>query len=416
MTKNALVSQHASSFRDRNRTEFPSMIHRIVHWNAVRLTPLEKSTAGIADASLLESCRDCYGFFVDLLRDMWQNPTGWGVTPGEYEAAGCDCKPAQLRQLPKKVQDFRVVTQHFVEDYMHLLRSLALFGSPRGEGLDLTKEGWDMIRRHFDKNFSKKVNIAGVIPLETRLEALRGAGLQVAVHPAGASVTSETHPKMFAAMSVLAKSAYAAQVTKKKSEVVFGEHNFCCCDFRQMKAPYNPTWEDVFQPLPDNDRAVAEAVHAAALELKCRPSVVTFWKVNYHYKGAHIMTFYAPGPENAAEFRVDGSHRTEYLSAIEAEGADFAKYFRCHLTYCRACSPSHIGMKWNVLGHIVRLCIGPNFKAVAPQEADLPYIRKMIALRMAEVDAGVKMVRADLNPMLEALNPDNPRHRPVKAE
>jgi hypothetical protein len=372
---------------EKNFTGFPTRIHRAIYNAALRLTPLDVSLTDITDPFLIESCRQYHAFLLSLLSDMYADPHAYGMIAGEYETYLNGRHWEAVRRIePSKVNKHRTKKANALPSYFRFFLRIAQTGtlSDAGKSILLPTEAVAGLK-------AIKDGLGGFIPYEVRVPALTRVGFIIAEKADGsATVTSENFPDMMFALSELGKS--------EGNTKTFGEHNFFNCEFRQIGKSYIPTYDDVMRVLPDDRRAVIDEINRMVKKLKLRASCSTYWKVNYHYKGKHIMCIGTDSYEgfngklspwcNSVNVRVNGSHRQEYLQNAAAHGAEFVKYFHGHLPFCRACSKGHIGAVYHVLGKTTRLCCGPSFRVEDPSAGELDYIRKFIELRIVEINAG----------------------------
>lgn len=375
---------------NKNQREFPSRVHKIITITALRQTPPGVSLAGKDSCSpdLIESCRSYQHFIINMLSDMYDHPLAWGMNAGEYDAFLCGHKEnAMKHRNPAKTLELRSKTYNCVHAYMEFLKNIAAAGIPDGESLLIPPADFTNIRTKFDKTLTpKKSSLFNDVPYRTRLDALARVGFIVneneTLHGGDAVITYKQNADIFPAMIELAKSAVNAKT--------FGGHNFYYTDFRQIFSNYIPGYEDVVQPLSDNQRIVTDEIHELAKAMKLRPSCTTYWKVNYQYKGKFVMcidtddiTGERSGCVNNFRIRVGGSHDSRYLDKIAAKGDDFVKYFMRHLSYCTACSTSHAGGGfYNIFGRRVRLCCGPAFRILNAVHEDIAYIKQFIEICM----------------------------------
>lgn len=351
--------------------QFPALAQRVVHQAAINLIPLELSlsTMGDGDSALAESCTQFHHFMLAMLEDMVNNAGAYGLHPGELEAF-LDGRAinAMKRREPKKTEKFLAVARGAADRYQLFLYFLGAVGEPTSMGMMLTEEAYGAVCKH---SAVKK------IPLETRLAALKRVGLCFGCVQGGVLVSSERYPQMFVGMCALAKASQPPNH--------FGAFLFCLCEFRRIAGPYVPVYEDYMHPLDAQKRAVADAIHRYALSLGLRVSVTTYWKINYLYKGKHVMCLETSG--NTLRLRVDGGPREWYLEQIHERGEGFIRYFLRHLNYCTACSPSHIGGLTKVFGHTKRICCWPSlsFRIQNPGMDDLENIERFIDFRCAAI-------------------------------
>lgn len=370
----------------KTQSEFPSYVHKNIYLTALRQTPLETSLQDVVrlNSNLVQSCREYYRFVMDMFEDMFENPDEWDLKAGEYDSFLNGKKENAMKQKqPSKTKSLRSKARGGVFSYLHFLKSLGHIGIWNGQTLFFPLEKYRINQRYYDKTLDSKMkNLFNEIPYQKRKDALKRVGFSIAEKEEGVVITSERYPSMFYAMSELAKSSEKVKT--------FGEHNFFHCEFRQIFHGYTPQYEDVIQSLRKEQRDVIDKVHALAEGMKLRSSCTTYWKINYHFKGKHVMCIDTDdrfenrkGLFNSVRIRVNGTDHgeVEYLDKIAEEAEDFQRYFMQHLNYCSACSTSHLGGKRNVLGRNVRLCGQPSFQIVNATDSDLDYIKKMIEFR-----------------------------------
>lgn len=373
----------------KSNTDFPTIAHRSIYLMAIRQTPLDISLANAsATDELLKSCRQYHAFVMNMLSDMYNDPLAFGIKAGEYDEFLSGKKENAMKQkLPAKTKAIRSETGNAVPSYFRLLNRFAQFGEVAADGFAITEADYAAIRKNYDYSFAKKPEgIEKLIPYKVRLDAFAKSGLMVEELADGsAKLTNGVYPEMFLAFSKLAKSG--------RNEKPFGEHNFMFTDFRQIWDRFIPGYEDVTRVLPDTQKEVLDKVCELARSLKLRESCTTYWKVNYHYKGKHVMCIDTETdwmgeryPRcNNTRIRVNGAHTKSYTDNIAEKGEEFVKYFMQHLNYCTACSTSHSGWQREMFGRTVRLCSEPHFRITNPGMEDLEYIEEFIKLRIEEI-------------------------------
>lgn len=371
-------------------TEFPDCVHRLIYLTALRQTPLENSlsnTEGIGD-DLLESCKQYHQFIMDLLSRMYQDPDSFGMNPGKYEAfMGGKKENAMKRKMPEKTNAIRSETYNCVASYFRLLNRFAQYSALEKQSLLLSMGSYQDILTHYDSEYNKKIkNTEKLIPYQIRLNGLKQAGLEIHIQEDGSvRVTNDLYPKMFQAMHQLSHSGWG-----KKP---YGEHNFLYTDFRQIwNEKHIPCYEDFMRILPDAQKAVMDQIRSNALAAGLKEACKTFWKVDYLYKGKHVMCIDSEtdwmgekGPRcNNGRVKINGGNTEHYLDNIRNEGEAFIDYFMKHLSYCVACSTSHIGRLCDIFGRKVRICCEPHTRIMNPAVKDLSYISKLIEIRKQE--------------------------------
>lgn len=372
-------------------TEFPSRVHRLIYLIAIRQTPLTNSLseAQNLEESLKESCKQYHAFVMDMLSQMYENPDAFGMKAGEYDAYLDGKKENAMKQiLPSKTLAIRSETYNTVPSYFRLLNRYARYGTLNNSTIVISEEAYNNIRKNYDMDYDKKIkNTEKLIPYGVRISALMQVGLKLEEQGDGSVIIrNETYPNMFLSMTLLANAGWG-----KKP---YGEHNFMYTDFRQIwNEKHSPTYEDFMRVLPMEQKEVIDQVREKSKALGLRESCKTFWKVDYHYKGKHVMCIDSEydwqGEKNPrcnnTRIRVNGGNTDHYIDNIANEGKVFIEYFRKHMNYCTACSTSHIGWTRELFGHKVRLCCEPHFRISNPRNDDLENIMKFIQLRMKEI-------------------------------
>ncbi len=364
----------------KSRRSFPSEVHRVIHVMALRQTPLSVSLAGTdISEDMKESCKAYHEFVHALLADMFENPLAYGLKAGELENFLGGKKINGMKQkFPSKTKSLLSVTHNSLCN-LRFLEQLALAGEVVEDNLVLSPEAYQGIRTVFDRSLTpKKKTIMNEVPYDTLLGSLERVGFVINDSDSRVTIASLKFPKMFPAMVELAKSVHTVKT--------FGNEGFFHCEFRQMFNKHTPDYHDVLQPLDENNYNMANLLHEYLLSRGAKPSCTTYWKINYHYKGEHVMLISTNG--NELEVRITGVYgwndKSLMNSRLEARDNDFQAYALRHLNYCTACSTSHLGGFITVLGKNKRVCGGGGiaFKIKNPTKADIQYIKDLADMRM----------------------------------
>ena len=355
---------------------FLSVIHRNIYLAARRLTPLERSLAGVQDEALQASCAAYHGFVLDMLSDMYENPHAYGLPAGELEALLQGKKVNALRLTnPEQTKALQWATGDSLVIYLQLLCLMGQLGTCVEPGLLLSAAEMETVVKQVTA-------VHSAVSAQSALTALERVGLVWD----GVRLVSQRHPGMFAGMCALARSA------QKLSG--FGFFAFCNCEFRNIIKPYKPVFEDYIQPLYEESKHAAEKIRAAALALDLKPIVSSvFWKLYYKHKSEAVLTL---DMENQwLSVHVTGVYGHHDLSWMEeklaAESPAFQQYILRHLQRCVACTATHLGRHITLLGKRQRVCGGGGIAFIwrEPGEEDMAAIMKCIAFRKAIIDVHV---------------------------
>lgn len=357
---------------NRDLTEFPSMVHRIIYSCARQLTPLERSLAGMEDEALNASCVAFHVFMLELLSDLYENTGAYSLPATELEKflGGKKLNGVKQKQ-PAKTEKLWSQTVNAVNGYQLLLCMLGRDGQVRGNTLAVTPGTLEAIAKRTGSTTSP-------IPLDVRLQALARVGL---VQQDGVFVCSR-HPDMFAGMQALAASS------EKLSS--FGYFAFQNLEFRNIGAKYSPSYEDYVHPLIAQRRAIADDIDALARQLKAKPACNTFWKVDYKYNG--VQTLCLGTERGELDVRITETYGWDDPALIngrlEQESPEFQRYILRHIWGCTGCSTSHLGGFTTILGHKRRVCIGGGigFRWKNPGREDLESIEKCLEFRCRIID------------------------------
>ena len=353
-------------------TEFPSALHRYIYAAGRQLTPPERSLDGMEEGALKNSCLAFFAFITDMLSDMYENPTVYGLPLNMLEN---HLKGRKLngvkRTQPHQTEKVLSQTHNAVNGYQLLLCMLGRHGELRGNVLTVSADAWREIERRTSTSISP-------IPLSTRLNALSRLGLE----RDGDSILSTRYPDMFRGMCALASSS--------KEMNAFGYFAFQNLEFRNIQSAYKPVYEDYVQPLVMQRRVLADQVDASARKLKMKPACNTFWKVDYKYKGTQVMCL-----ENLRGdliIRITETYGWDDPSLINrllaGEDEAFQQHILRHIWGCTGCSTSHLGAFATILGHKRRVCMsgGIGFRWINPCADDMAYIHKCLAFRCRIID------------------------------
>lgn len=349
-------------------TSFPSTVHRIIYSNAREVIPLELSLIDINDPSLRTSCGAFHQFIMDMLSDMYEFPEEYFFPVLELENFLGGSKVNGMKQkYPSKTKNILSRTVNVVNRYMVLLCKIAFMGTNYNDRLEVPQESFSSIENVVN-------SLTSPISLEKRLHALARIGLI----QTDAGFISTRHPNMFPAMCAL------AQKTNGKTSG-FGFYNFTKVDFRNITKNYKPKFSDYFLPLADAKHKIAYQLHDVAAEYGCRPTVSTYLKVDYKYKGTHVMCI--DSSDSNLQIRLTGAYGWDDKALInhrlEKEPLEFQKEVLRHIWRCNACSTSHLGQFVEVLGKRQRVCGGGQigFLWRNPSYEDIDIIRHVIELR-----------------------------------
>ena len=354
---------------------FPSGVHRCIYAAARGITPLDRSLASVEDPGMRASCEEFHGFFMDFLSDMYDHPEAYGLPVMALENF-CNGKTVNgmKQKFPSKTKSILSQTRNSVNGYMVLLYMMGRLGVLSGDILSLSPD--DL--KEADKRTNTSVS---PIPLAVRLRALARVGLL----QEGGGFVSKRHPGMFPAMCALAKKA------KKQSG--FDYFAFKNAEFRNIGANYKPTYEDYFHPLIESQLKQANTLHEYAIKMGLKPTVSTFWKVEYKYKGAQVMCIGTEGDhERKLDIRLVGTYNWDDPGLINdrliKESPEFQKYAVRHVLRCDACSTAHLGRFVTVLGKRQRVCGGGliGFRWNNPDDGDVEAIKQFIRLRMEIIE------------------------------
>lgn len=347
---------------------FPSEIHKNIYCYARQITPLENSLADIDDNEMKASCEDFHAFVMDMLSDMYDNPSEYSLPIGELESFLNGKKVNGMkRKYPSKTKKLISQMRNAVGQYMVLLSKLAYMGELCGDILIVPQEELEKLERTI-------VTTACPVSFEKRLAALSRLGF-VRTEKGFASLK---YPKMFSSMCALAQKA-------KGSMSGFAGYLFGKLDFRNLTKSYKPTHLDYFRPLTEKMQNIAFELHNIAKEYGCKDTINTFLKVEYKYKGVQVMTI--DTDDNRIILRVTEVYGWDdkelFNSRLAKEPIDLQKYAIRHLWRCTGCSTSHLGQFIEVAGHRARVCGGGQigFLWYNPTVDDIDNIRFFIKTR-----------------------------------
>lgn len=356
-------------------TVFPSAVHSCIYSAARGITPLEHSLTGVSNPDMRSSCEAYHGFIMDMLSDMYDNPLAYGLPVSLLEDFCGGSKVNGMKQkFPSKTKGILAQTRNAVSGYIMLLYKLARSGICNGDKLTVPADVLAQIGKATSSSVSP-------IPLDVRLKALERAGLTAK----GGVFTGTRYQGMFPAMCELAGKA------DKTSG--FDYFAFTTLEFRNIEKTYKPVYEDYYNPLISKQREYAYLLHDYAVENKMKPTVNTFWKVDYKYKGAQVMCVGSEGDhERLLDIRIVGTYNWEDSALINnrlaKEPPEFQKNVLRHIWRCDACSTSHLGMFVTVLGKRARVCGGGiiGFRWRNPGDEDLAVIQKLLKFRCEIID------------------------------
>ncbi|MBQ7338874.1 MAG: hypothetical protein IJW40_10555 [Clostridia bacterium] len=385
---------------EKNVTEFSTMLHRDIYMRALRLVPPEISLAEIEKETpeMAESGREFYHFMLELYSDMFCNPEIYGMTPGAYEDMAQHRKWNYMRLRVKNVDDYFCLSETQIASYVRFIHEMALFCHISEGCCYLT---YDVFEKAKDLKRVTPVNKQKLLlPIQMVMKNLERVGLELQDDGEKIQVICEKYPDMFLAASALRKTVEDTiqNPVSKKLKYYFGEY-MDTLDFRLLKEPYYPDFEDHIRHLSDKDREAVITLDALAKEYKCKSDYKNC--LEYKYKGKYVMSVWTHGLYHEptrqhdtwrryVRCRVAGTVNSSYLEQVEIEGDDFKQYFMRHLNRCSGCTPAHLNSQnaiKKIFGRSVRFCsINIATEIAGLTINDLPYIRKFIEMRIREIE------------------------------
>lgn len=359
-----------------DQTDFPSTVHSLIYSTARGIVPLEESLSDITDPEMCSSCTEYYNFIMAMLSDMYDNPNEYYLPVMLLENY---CKGQKINGLkqkyPSKTKSVIAQTRNAISNYTMLIHLLGTHGEIVGNKLVVSSN----ILTEYDKSSRNSVRS---ISVDNVLKAMARVGLVANEN----EFTSINFPNMFSAMCALAKRA-----EKWSGFDFFAFRNL---DFRNLNGKYKPTHNDYFRPLITDQKRRAYELHDFAVSQKAKPTISTFWKVDYKYKGVQVMCIGSEGNmcEHMLDIRVMGTYNWDNPDLINdrivKESLDFQKNILRHVWRCDACSTSHLGRFITVLGKRQRVCAGGAiaFRWKNPSDEDMAVIKRVIELRCDIID------------------------------
>lgn len=356
-------------------TDFPSTVHKNIYYIGRGIVPIKRSTEYIDMPDLYASCEEFHAFVIEMLSDMYDNPEEYHMPVMELENFCGNKKINGMKQkYPAKTKKILAITRNSVISYIKLLCLLGMHGSINGDELIVSISDMTQI----EKNVSSSIS---PISLDDRFKALSRLGLLYN----NESLVSKKYPNMFDAMHALA--------TKVDKLSGFDFFSFSTLDFRNLKESHKPTHIDYYDTLISSQRDQAYHLHDYALQWKLIPSINTFNKVDYKYKGLQVMCISSQGDhERMLDVRITCAYRWDNQDLInkrlEKESQEFQKQALRHVWRCDACATTHLGMFVTVLGKRQRVCgaglIG--FRWQNPKTDELELLKRIIQLRCEVID------------------------------
>ncbi len=388
---------------DRNQTDFPTMLHRDIYMCALRMIPVEISLSQIeqTEPSLAVSAKQYYAFMIELLRDMYESPGLFGMTPGAYEAYANGRKYHTLiRENVIKAKTAADRSGAELGCYTGIINQLGLRSVVENDRCFLSIEDFATLRQY---RFLSKREQAGAIDPDTVFSCLARHTMSFEVLSDGrVEVRCENYPLMFEALSRLSKSVEETVRNPKSAKLkYFFCQNSATLDFRQIYENYYPTYEDYVRFLPEEAYTVINAVNDMAKEYKLKMLLRTPYMLTYEYKSIRVITVWVhdqwpiepvgkqKGWRRCPIVQIGGAYSAEYLQSIADEGDDFLKQFYKHLNYCRCCTPAHCTSdvpRADMFGRFVRICGEPAAVFRNPKTSDVPLMRRFFELKIKDVE------------------------------
>ena len=357
-------------------SKYPSAVHKCIYSAARGLVPLEVALPSIADPEMKKSCEDLHGFVTAMYSDMYDNAAEYKLPVMELENfCGGRTVNGAKQKYPAKTKKILSQTRNSDNGYMVTLYMLGKLGMPEGGALVVADSDYKLMEKRVASPVSP-------IALGARLAALSRIGL---ICGEGGRFISERYPKMFPALCGLAG--------KSIKESGFNFFMFNTLDFRNLGAKHKPGLQDYFRPLPSAGRDAAYALHDFAVANKLAPSINTFWKVDYKYKGAQVMCIGSEFEnERILDIRIICTYNWDDPALIngrlEKEPPEFQREILRRVWRCDACSTSHLGRFVTVLGKRQRVCGGGviGFRWHNPSVSEMENIKRIIQLRCDIID------------------------------
>jgi hypothetical protein len=235
---------------------------------------------------------------------------------------------------------------------------------------------------------SKRIkSVNSPIPLGKRLEALSRVGLEVERLPSNEyRFTSKNYPDMFAALSLMPWD------------------NLNMLDFRNIYGKHKPNHDDLFYPLPAEQREIAYELHNFAKEMKMKAGINANNGVTYAHNGKQRITLWTGSDVKQTSIylnrklcvSINVKNQSEPHIIIEDylknEPPDFREHILsrldgCDSRQCIMCSTFSSGNYVEIFGKRHQIC-GDNCISInwhEPKHTDIDYIKKMIGLRCANI-------------------------------
>lgn len=380
---------------DKEQKRFPTMQHKDIYMTALRARPPEITTAELekTDPDMAESARQYYAFYMDLLGTMYEEPEAFGFHPGAWEEYAAGRKYTRcLRDNFTRTKIMSDRSGAELNYYLSFLNNLASRAKPVSEGCVLSAEDFAYVTGY---SFLPTRAREFPVPTETVLTMLARQGLEFYENPdGGRMVVCHKYPEMFRAMIALQRAVddSIAHPKSPKLKYFFAE-NGCYLDFRQITGNYAPVYEDTARILPEEMRARMDTLRAWAKAYKLKEQVMHYG-LGYYHKSERIIQVWCDwyseprGHQKdwrrSLHFGISGSWDTVYTDAVLALGDEFKWYFMRHLNYCSGCTPEHLTRPWvvRVFDRPVRICGVPGGVFENPTEADMPYVKAYLDLKM----------------------------------
>ena len=134
----------------RGITAFPSEVHRQVHIERIRMTPLETSLGGssatVVGPVLADGCREMHAFFSSMFDRMYEQPELFGLPVYELERFTGGKKINALKQkYPKEADLIKSKTINSVTVYPYFLLRLFRSGEIKDGSYRIGRSEYDML-------------------------------------------------------------------------------------------------------------------------------------------------------------------------------------------------------------------------------------------------------------------------------
>lgn len=362
---------------NKHKINHETIVHQKI-WNIIsNVIPLSESLTddyiqNIGE-EMVESCKDYYAFYTDMLYDMYNNPNEYYLNAGMYEKTLNGRKYYAVKRS-KGDNAVKKCPTDLQRSFFLFLINIGTYGEISEDTLIFKKILFDKLVKQSVKNKDKDYLIKK--PIE-RVYMLERVGLRIQYIDDWVRVINDKYPKMFPALCDLAKNTT--------------EDDFQSCPLKAITKAFIPNYICAVRMMSDDEKNIVDEISEHIKKYKIKINY-GFGDITWLMKGKPFISigYKAPGPFLAPVFTIiikgiyNWNDPSYYIAALENTSEELKKYFLRNLQYCQVCSPrGPCPNHYNIFGETKRLCGGScSISDKKPQKENLPFIKQIIDVRI----------------------------------